>query len=128
MSPLEEIARGIDEDGRPPLAWVVEHAPDGDIDAAIRRVWDAAPADPWSFKLYQRMSRYGTRVGRGGVHGTEFGSALHAVYCHWDSGSCSAIPGDDWSQKPCYLAVFRAQCPPPALAAWLAAMEAPRCR
>lgn len=43
--------------GRDLLPWLLEHAPDGDADAAIRRAWDAAPDPVWMRQLCAAAGR-----------------------------------------------------------------------
>jgi hypothetical protein len=38
--PTVQLAEDLAREGRPSLAWCVEHVPDGDLRAAITRLWD----------------------------------------------------------------------------------------
>lgn len=55
MSPLASLALDLITDGRPSLAWSVEHAPDGDLDAALRRLWESSEDDVAMRKLGQLL-------------------------------------------------------------------------
>lgn len=42
--PLVNLADDLCRDGKPSFQWAVEHAPDGDVGAAIARLWAGAEA------------------------------------------------------------------------------------
>jgi hypothetical protein len=57
MDPLWKLVDDLKKHGAPDFAWVIEHAPDGDLDAALAKTWGDS-TDPLV------MIRFASAVGR----------------------------------------------------------------
>jgi hypothetical protein len=49
--PLDDLQRSLRALGAPSKAWLEAHAPDGDVDAAVTRLWNAATTEELLFHL-----------------------------------------------------------------------------
>lgn len=77
---LDALVQARESDATwPPLAWSVEHAPDGDLDTAVRRAWtDATDSFAWMWSAWR------TGQIEGCIAVVE--SAIIGVACAWNTG------------------------------------------
>jgi hypothetical protein len=108
--PLAELLAGISADGVPDFAWVVEHAPDGNLRAAAQRVWATSDAPRTMLRVAARYAKpraVVTALARSlwphlGALSTPYPAALQAVQT-WGAG---------YRIRPSQLRVPRSLPPP----------------
>ncbi len=112
LPPLTQLWFDIQETRMPSLAWAVEQAPDGDIDAALRRLWLASSEDHTMRRLGSLLEPSAWRPSESETEDYDPALFPRRTYC------CRGQECRTFHCSACADAI-RAAVPCPSLAAWL---------